>query len=216
MRLFLKITYTLPLFFFGCSEKQEVQAEVDVEPVEVCAEEPSPTHHEDEDKVIADLSFFISEKQWNDGKNDLYLAKIRDEHMLRYTIGNYEATWASPSFENDSLYFVLFSGQPFKHDDYESRMIQQCKSLLQSYTTKYGDPDFLRPSFPTYYELKEGYFYEIARWDLGQRTISIRIAQESYYYKTNLAIFRNDFTKRIKAREAKAARERQEAANDVI
>jgi len=51
-------------------------------------EEVKAEHHEDEGKVIADLNFFINEKDFDKNK-DKYLADIRNEHLMQYNIGNY-------------------------------------------------------------------------------------------------------------------------------
>lgn len=172
-------------------------------------------HHEDEGKVIADLNFFINEKDFDKNK-DKYLADIRNEHLMQYNIGNYQATWVTGYFENDSLYYVECKGQPFDIDDYEKRLIPQYKELVNLYKSKYGNPSFERSTFPECYETKDGNTYLLAQWDLGKRTISIGLKEQSPYYMVNLQIYRNDITKRINERTEKERQANRKSAETVI
>lgn len=178
-------------------------------------EEVKAEHHEDEGKVIADLNFFINEKDFDKNK-DKYLADIRNEHLMQYNIGNYQATWVSGYFENDSLYYVEFKGQPFDIDDYETRLIPQYKELVNLYKSKYGAPSSERSTFPESYETKDGNTYLPSQWNLGKRTISIGLKDQSPYYMINLQIYRNDITERINKRSEIEKQANRKSAESVI
>lgn len=193
------------------SSKNDTVVEDSIPPI---IEAPAE-HHQDEDKVVAELKFFINEKDFDKNK-DKYLADIRDVHMMRYNIGNYEATWAHGFFENDSLYYVKFSGQPFDIDDYDSELVPQYKELYGIYKSKYGIPTFERSSFPECYETNDGHEYLLAKWDLDKRTISIGLEERSPYYMINLQIYRNDITERINQRSEKEQQTNRQSAESVI
>lgn len=203
--------------FGSCGNTQTQTKSIDTADIEVVVVEKAPEHHPGEDTIIADLPFFISEKDFEKNEQK-YLGKILNKNQYEYHIGNYNASlYASGSrFENDSLYYVEFAGQSYDIDDYEGKLIPQYKELLKIYESKYGKPIFQITSIPRPYETNDGYYYELSRWDLGKRTISIRLSAESYGYRINLAIFRNDINNRVKERKQKESKERQESAASVI
>lgn len=176
--------------------------------------EETPEYHLDEDKVIADLHFFISEKDFEKNKSK-YLKQITD-NIGWYKIGEYGSSNISSMFENDSLYHIEFNGHFREIEDYERKLIPEYKDLLKTYESKYGEPRFQSDSFPKSYEMDEGYYYELSRWDLGKRTISIRVSQKSYMYQINLVIYRNDIDNRIKERHKNQSEENRVSASSVI
>lgn len=199
----------------SCGNTQTKPA--DTTDIEIEVVEKATEHHPEEDKVIADLSFFISKNDFKKNEKK-YLEKIFDEKLNKYHIGNYDAVaYATNSyFENDSLYYVEFEGQSYDIDNYEGKLIPQYNELRKIYESKYGKPIFQIISFPRSYETNDGYKYELSRWDLGKRSISIKLAAGSTSHRINLAIFRNDINDRIKERKQKESKERQESAASVI
>ena len=200
--------------FGSCGNTQTQTKSIDTADIEVVVVEKAPEHHPGEDTIIADLPFFISEKDFEKNEKK-YLKKITD-NVGWYNIGEYGATNASSQFENDSLYYIEFNGHSREIDDYDGRLIPDYKTLLKIYESKYGKPTFQITSIPRPYETNDGYYYELSRWDLGKRSISIRLSAESYGYRINLVIFRNDINNRVKERKQKESKERQESAASVI
>lgn len=208
----------LPPILWGLSSCGNTQTNpADTTNIEIEVVEKAPEHHPDEDKVIADLSFFIPKKDFKKNEKK-YLEKIFDEKLNRYHIGNYDAVaFATKSyFENDSLYYVEFEGQSYNINNYERELIPKYNDLRKTYESKYGNPTFQITSFPRSYETNDGCKYVLSRWDLGKRSISIKLAAGSTSYRINLAIFRNDINDRVKEREQKESKERQESAASVI
>lgn len=175
--------------------------------------EPSPSFAEEEGKVIAELNFFISEKDFDKNK-DKYLADIRGSYD--YEIGTYICSHVDGQFENDSLYYVTFIGQPYESDDYRRETIRQYQDLVKLYKSKYGDPSYEVSDFPECYELSEGESYYLANWDLGNRKIHISLKDRSPYYSLNLSIYRDDIARRIKDRYEKEHIANKKDAKSVI
>ena len=175
--------------------------------------EPSPSFAEDEGKVIADLNFFISEKDFDKNK-DKYLADIRGSYD--YEIGTYICSHVDGQFENDSLYYVTFIGQPYEADDYTRETIRQYQDLVKLYKSKYGNPSYEVSDFPECYELSEGESYYLADWDLGNRKIQISLKDRSPYYSLNLSIYREDIARRIRDRYEKEHNANKKDAKSVI
>ena len=207
-------TIFLAICMISCSSNKTSQ--IDVDSIPLTLEEIIDEHHEDEGKVIADLNFFISKKDYEKNE-DQYFKSIKDDRLNRFLIGNYEAM-SNPKkyFDNDSLYYVEFQGQPYNYKDYNGSLINQYKEIAELYKSKYGHPSFQIASFPNSYEVSEGYYHELSRWDLGKRTISIRLSEWHGMFCINLAIFRNDIENRIKERKNMESQTRQSAAASVI
>lgn len=200
------------LTIMSCTNVRNSKNNVVVDSVDVVEE--TPRHYQDEDKVIADLKFFISEKDF-DRNEDKYLKPITDKNGWYY-IGNLWISSVSKKFENDSLYYVSLVGHACEADDFNSEVIPEYNELLKIYQTKYGNPSFQEYSFPEPYEISDGCYIELSRWDLGKRTISIRLVASSYWYKIRLDIFRNDINDRVEKRQRKQDKGRQTSAASVI
>lgn len=212
----LKKTFLIHLSLFllcSCGNKDRQPGGEDSLPA---VEEEPQVNYEDEDKVIADLKFFVSKKDYD--KNQCkYLASIKHEKLNDYMIGNYMAM-ASPktAFENDSLYYLEFRGQPYQSKDFEGDLAHQYKDLFDLYKSKYGYPSFKVSSFPKSYEMREGYYQELARWDLGKRTISIRLSEWVGMYCINLSIYRNDIMQGINYKKHRETDKKRKSAYSEI
>ena len=155
---YISLCLLLPILL-GLSSCGNTQTKpVDTTDIEIEVVEKAPEHHPEEDKVIADLSFFISKKDFEKNEKK-YLEKLFDEKLNKYHIGNYDAVaYATNSyFENDSLYYVEFEGQSYDIDNYEGKLIPQYNELRKIYESKYGKPTFQITSFPRSYETNDGY-----------------------------------------------------------
>ena len=200
------------LTIMSCTNVRDSKNNVVVDSVNVVEE--APRHYQDEDKVIADLKFFISEKDFDKYK-DKYLKPITDKNGWYY-IGNLWISSVSGKFENDSLYYVSLVGHACEADDFNSDVIPEYNELLKIYQKKYGNPSYQEYSFPEPYEISDGCYRELSRWDLGKRTISIRLVASSCWYKIQLDIFRNDINERVENRQRKQDEERQTSTASVI
>lgn len=172
--------------------------------------------HSDQDKVIADLKFFISKHDF-ENNSEKYLKDIKDKRLSNYNIGRYTAmAYPKAGYENDSLYYVEFRGQPYDFSKYDSDTREQYLSLIDLYKSTYGEPDYMVGSMPSSYSIGTGASQELARWDLGKRSISIRISEWNGFHCINLTIYRNDIMERITKRKSEEYKTKQESASSLI
>ena len=221
-----KIFYTLTLSLcLVCScgenkqEKQNLEAErMLVEQIDSIQNHKRNAAIRDEGKVVADLKFFISKADFYKNKES-YLSSIKSDKssIKNYYIGNFECDplIGGAKFDNDSLYSVTFESTVYDSDSFQA-MIPVYKDLFSLFEDKFGEPDFKAPGFPKLYEISKNQLNELARWDLGKRSISIRVSERYGNYHIDLVIYRNDIEDRIHIENKNTARERRESASSVI
>lgn len=149
-------------------------------------------HHKDEGKVLADLNFFISEKDF-DKNVDKYLQNLGESPF--HKIGLFEFGKPTGSFMNDSLYYVVCKGYLSDSSKFDSELARQYDDLVRTYSNKYGEPAYV-PSFPERDKVQDYNPYYLAHWSLGQREVQISVHCSDYQYWIELSIYRKDFTKR--------------------
>lgn len=220
MKVILKVISLLWMCIFAsCNGNKQNSNQTDIDSIRVV--EPIDNHDSkkffDEHKVIADLNFFITKEDFSKNERN-YLSSMWREDWLAYFVGDYNAGYNPDAyFENDSLYYINFKGRSFDIEDYNGKLKSQYKKLNKLYTSKYGRPDFETYSFPALYDTNPGYYHELSRWDLGKKTISIRLSENSsHYFHIELVIYRNDIEKRVRDRKEKESKEQQSSASAII
>lgn len=192
--------FTIFVMLISCTGRQNLgnPSDIDADSDTACVIEANVDsldlqtnlYHKDEGKVLADLNFFISEKDF-DKNADKYLQNLGDAPF--HKIGSFEFGKPTGYFMNDSLYYVICKGYLCESTDYDRELSCQYDDLVRIYSNKYGKPTYV-PSFPERDKVEESSSYYLVDWELGQREIQVSVHYSDYRYWIELRISRKDFT----------------------
>lgn len=159
----------------------------------------------EQDKAINEIKFGITKKVFNKAK-DRFMKKTalkndefyKNAAIITNKIGEYGFISLDGWFHNDSLYLIELQGCIIGYDEYQRAMPDQYTALIELLKSKYGEPK-KNLGLPSWTEVEKGYFIRCAIWQIGNKTIEVRISCKGTYYTLNLAVFKLDIEKVIEA-----------------
>ena len=149
----------------------------------------------EQDKAFGDILFGISENSYNNLK-EIFLNKSKDGYVVdkrgysrdSYLLGNYRFSYIAASFHNDSLYEVIFFGQPeVEYDYYDFKMKKQYNTLFSILRVKYGEPFY--SNFPNRSSLVKDDTIDLCTWLIKKKRVQIEIYFDGEYATLWLRIF---------------------------
>ncbi|MDE7462143.1 MAG: hypothetical protein K2M88_03185 [Muribaculaceae bacterium] len=220
--LILTLSLASPLVSCSNSTKQENSIANDSivainNKAQIIAERAEKFKAED-DKVLGNIKFFISQKEWEKNINE-NLSEFRNPDRSigasYYIIGNYGFFTSYPAFYNDSLYKVQIRGTFAYHDDYAAKIPADYKAIMDLLTIKYGEPDE-SIELPKFHQTPSDGLIPLAAWQVGPRMISVVLNCDNAKYGIDLFIYRKDIADRKDKENQEKANQRTEADVDRI
>ena len=169
----------------------------------------------DENKVIGDIEFGITEKVFDKQSAKFIKSLTTEINGYVYKLGNYQFRKIEGSFEDSKLYRANVIGYLQHYEEYESNLIPQVETLKTMLVGKYGDPSE-RNGAPAWHTTQNGYSYLAYRWEIGSKTIEIRVTDRELYYTADLEIYQPKIQEAIAQRAIKKDMEIADAAKDVL
>lgn len=173
---------------------------------------------DEEDKVIGDVKFFVSEKDWNKNSDKYFKSLQNKDKSISapfYMVGNYGFFTKYPSFHNDSLYSVQLRGNIHSYEYYDYEVPKAFKAALELYSQKYGKPDVIR-ELPAFHNTPNNSYVTLASWQVGPKKITIELNCGSSDYSVDVCITRTDILEIVKKEKAAQQASRTAADADVI
>lgn len=151
--------------------------------------------NEDQLKVVGDINFFITKKDF-EAKKEIFLEQSDNKSTtgLGYIFGKYEFLRVDGSFVNDSLIYVSLVGLIYK-DSFTPRFETQYNYLYSMIQQRYGDPTE-KQKLPDEYELIRDKSKICDLWIIGDKYVIIKALYEYGSYFLNLDIVRMDIVGR--------------------
>ncbi|MDP3352340.1 MAG: hypothetical protein Q8S44_01190, partial [Flavobacteriaceae bacterium] len=165
-------------------------------------------------KVIGDIVFFMPEKEVKskieifrkkNKRPDKFLGKpYYDEY-----IGEYKYIQMLDLYYKGKLYELHIYGNSTIWENYDSDVPKQIKNITDVVKQKYGEPDFHNELEPRY-SLNNGQSYLINRWEIGKKTIEVRVEDNGGFYNVNVSIFLPEIREKIKEEKLEKEKESTE------
>jgi len=172
--------------------------------------------------ALGDILFDISEKEFNKRKG-VFLKKCRlPEYefykgltIITYKLGEYGFGDMYGWFYRDSLYNIRLRGPIVDYDEYDRIMPDQFEALMNLLKAKYSEPSSYL-GLPKWNELEKGYFRRCAIWNIGSKTIEVRISCEGVKYYLNLEVYKPETEIRIQKEKDRKENEATKNAVDLM
>lgn len=150
----------------------------------------------EENKAIGDIYFGMDEKT---------VTKLIDQFNKKsekdpgsHSIGNFGYSAIRPDFYKRKLHLLSINGYYIHWEDYNSRIVEQVKSITDVIKQKFGEPDDEYP-IRERYQMEKNNSYVISRWNVGKKTIEISETDNDTYYYINVDIYLPEVSKQIAA-----------------
>lgn len=170
------------------------------------------------DKVIGNTKFFVSQKEWDKDVDTRFSEFRNPDNSIGapyYIIGNYGFFTSYPAFYNDSLYKVQIRGTFAYNDDYDTKIPEDYKAIMDLLTKKYGEPDE-SIELPKFYQTPSDAFVPLSAWEIGPRMIAVVLNCDNGKYAIDLIIYRKDIADRKDREDKEKAHQRTDADVDRI
>ncbi|MBG6235858.1 hypothetical protein IWX76_002439 [Pedobacter sp. CAN_A7] len=142
---------------------------------------------EDEIKVIGNINFGISKKEF-DKEEQAFMATLdHNEHQTTYAIGGYLFSDLSGKFDLDKLNELNMTGDFIHQDRYEAELLPQVEILKDLVAKKYGEPH-QGSGAPAYQNLKKDQSNTAYSWTIGSKIININVVNRKEYSSCDLKI----------------------------
>ena len=148
----------------------------------------SPISKEEENKVVGNIEFGISEKQFEQDLAKFKGTLEHNEFQTIYGIGSYMVSSFAGSFNNDSLYKLTMLGDLIPKERYKEELLPQVNELKESMVKTYGQPQSGQGA-PDMQHTTKGYSYKAYSWVIGDKTIDIKVANRGIYFSCDLIIY---------------------------
>ncbi len=160
----------------------------------------------EQNKAINEIMFGINEKEFERAKTSfMNKTRIRKQIVMNM-IGDYRFERLYGKFHDHGLYFIELTGCNFDYDEYDIRMPQQYRALIDLLESKYGSPETTN-GMPKWTEVEKGYFWRCSIWEIGSKTIEVRVACQGTYFTLDLAVFKPKIENLIETEEELKSKE---------
>jgi hypothetical protein len=190
--------------FFSCESRKKIKIGTSLldTPSSVVTKKYSDSLvKNEEDKVIGNIMFGISEKEYRIEKKKFENAtkkqqKIASITIDEYFIGNFEYFQMIDHFDSGKLYRLEIQGTPVSWDDYEGEISNRISAIQEVIMQKFRKPE-IENSIPKMYEMEKGYTYLISAWDVGTKRIEIRIQDNQTIYIPYILIYKPSIQEKL-------------------
>lgn len=195
------------IMIFSCNQKTELNqaelnkkiiadsiAEQKVQEERVAQKIKDSIFNAEQDKVIDNILFMISEKEAKEKITEFVEKSKRTKYSNsddKYPfIGNYEfRDYGNNGFYyNDKLYMFKIKGKYISWEKYDSEVPKQLGYIKNVIELKYGEPTY-SIDIPERYRIDNDKSYVIYSWSIGVKQIDIRLSDEGTYYRINVLIY---------------------------
>ncbi|SHE46335.1 hypothetical protein [Pedobacter caeni] len=181
--------------------------------------EVAKKHKVDENKVIGSIVFGISKGEYNKRETAFFKeTKYKpwsNSDLDRNKIGDYKFERITPFFNENKLYKVVVHGRFIHYEEYNSEMNEQVTALKRMLVGKYGEPREGQGA-PEWHTTEEGYTYLAYRWEIGAKTIEMRVLNDGLTYELQLHVFLPAIVKALENAEADKKIENAENAKSAL
>jgi hypothetical protein len=170
---------------------------------------------EDQHKVLGNIVFGISEQQFETDLDKFKNTLEHNEFKTSFVIGDYIFSDIEGSFDNNKLYKLTTSGDFIPYERYKEELLPQVEILKALIFKSYGKPH-AGTGAPASQNTDKGYSYLAYSWNIGSKTIEIRVTNRDLYYSADLKIYQPAIEDLIVKREADQKTRSAEKVKDVL
>lgn len=174
----------------------------------------------EQQKVIGEIKFGMRKEQV-----DLLIEKFQKENrrpdktlgipFYDNYIGEYEYLSINAFYYNKGLYEIKVQGSSFTWEKYDRNIPEQLSYITDIINQKYGEPDTHSP-LRDMSSMEVGYSYLVNQWQVGGKTIDVRVESIGRRYSVNVVIFLNEVRNIIKKSKEEEVKKSTEKAKDIF
>ncbi|UEG49538.1 hypothetical protein LK994_12930 [Ferruginibacter lapsinanis] len=162
---------------------------------------PDSVIQNEQNKAIGSIKFGISEEEYQIEKKQFQAETNKQQNINntiidRYYIGNFEYTDIHDYFDSGKLYRLEIMGAPIAWDSYDTEIYNRIAAIQELIFQKFGAPDSDN-RIPKIDDMKKSSTYLIRTWNIGDKSIEIRVAYNQTTYTPYIAIYKPSVQFRI-------------------
>ncbi len=174
----------------------------------------------EQNKVLADITFGMSIEEYLKKKEKFmdktkYLEYEWSNSIFANKIGDYKFQDIYGDFHDGKLYKIEIKGDLIHYNYYDIEMPKQVDAIKLPYIEKYGEP-IKHFDIPKWHTMDNGYTYLVDRWEIGTKTIELRIERTGSYNQLYIKIFQPEVVEKIKLEIEKKEKDQINKATEML
>jgi len=170
----------------------------------------------EESKVIDDIKFGITKIDYDKRVERFYKKSEKPYYSItKKYIGDYEYSLINGLFDNNKLYYVYVNGASINYEKYKSELLDQVQFLNLMLQKKYGKNKY-GDGPPEWHKTEKGYNYLAYGWEIGKKSIEIRVSNNGIYYTCDLKIYLPDIERAVDVRENNKIIKKADSTKDIL